>query len=395
MVANGTQLFVVTHRGTLMRPEPGDPDEADGVLNPGCARGPDGELYLFPREVAHGNRSRVGMCRVQLGADDEPVGVERLAPALEPSEPYEHQSPTSYGCEDARVVYVPCLECYVMTYVALTPIGPHAALATSTDLLAWQRLGLIDFRLESDLSLDVYCNKDALLFPEPVLGPGGRLALALLHRPSYVLAKPDAIVALPPPAGVVEPSESIWISYADLDAVKADLRALSRVSGHQVLASPRAPWERLKIGGGAPPLLTHLGWLLIYHGVAGYHEANFELDPSRRHVRYSAGAMVLDRDDPRRIYYRSPHPILRPTLPEERDGVVGSVVFPTGLDPRSPPAPGSRVDLYYGMGDKAIGVGSFTLPAYLPTAATAAPGSRVVATTASGPLVGPERRPSE
>jgi beta-1,2-mannobiose phosphorylase / 1,2-beta-oligomannan phosphorylase len=367
MVANGNHLFAVTQHRTLMRPNAGDPDEADGVLNPGCARGSGGALYLFPREVAHGNRSRIGVCRVQFGADGEPVGVERLAPALEPFEPYEHQSPTSYGCEDARVVYVPCLQRYVMTYVALTPIGPRAALATSTNLLTWQRLGLIDFRLEGTMPLNVYCNKDALLFPDPVLGPEGRPALALLHRPSYVLAKPDAIVALPPPAGVSEERDSIWISYVDLDAVKADLRALTLVSGHQLLASPQAPWERLKIGGGAPPLLTHLGWLLIYHGVAGNSHANFELDPSRRHVRYSAGAMVLDRDDPRQIRYRSAQPILRPTLREERDGVVGSVVFPTGLDPRSPPGPGSRVDLYYGMADKAIGVGSLTLPASLPS----------------------------
>jgi predicted GH43/DUF377 family glycosyl hydrolase len=349
MVPNGNQLFAVTRHGTLMRPEPSDPDEAEGVLNPGCARGPDGALYLFPREVGHGNCSCIGVCRVQFGADGEAIGVERLAHALEPTEPYEHESPTIYGCEDARVVYVACLQRYVMTYVALTPIGPRAALATSADL-------------------GVYCNKDALLFAQPVIGPEGRPALALLHRPMYVLAMPDAIMALPRPAWVSEPRESIWISYADLDAVTADLHALTRFSGHQILASPQAAWERLKIGGGAPPLLTHLGWLLIYHGVTGASapQSGFELDPSHRPVRYSAGAMVLDRDDPRQIRYRSARPILWPARPEERAGVVGSVVFPTGLDPRSPPAPDARVDLYYGIADRAIGVGSFILPASLP-----------------------------
>lgn len=367
MAPDGNHLFAVTRRGTLMRPEPSDPDEAEGVLNPGCARGPDGALYLFPREVGHGNCSCIGVCRVQFGADGEATGVERLGHALEPTAPYEHESPAIYGCEDARVVYVACVQRYVMTYVALTPIGPRAALATSEDLFTWQRLGLIDFRLEGDIDLGVYCNKDALLFAQPVIGPEGRPALALLHRPMYVLATPEAIIALPRPAWVSEPRESIWISYADLDAVTADLRALTRFRGHQILSSPQAAWERLKIGGGAPPLLTHLGWLLIYHGVTGDPQASFELDPSHRPVRYSAGAMVLDRDDPRQIRYRSAHPILWPALPEERAGVVGSVVFPTGLDPRSPPAPGARVDLYYGIADKAIGVGSFTLPAALPS----------------------------
>ena len=35
--------------------------EAGGVLNPGGARGPDGQFYLFPRLVAAGNFSRIGL----------------------------------------------------------------------------------------------------------------------------------------------------------------------------------------------------------------------------------------------------------------------------------------------------------------------------------------------
>jgi len=33
----------------LMEPQPGNPQEVEGVLNPAAVRGPDGELYLFPR----------------------------------------------------------------------------------------------------------------------------------------------------------------------------------------------------------------------------------------------------------------------------------------------------------------------------------------------------------
>ena len=42
---------------------------------------------------------------------------------------------------------------------------------------------------------------------------------------------------------------------------------LGRFTSHHRLASPVAPWERLKIGGGTPPILTRHGWLVIYHGV--------------------------------------------------------------------------------------------------------------------------------
>ena len=41
--------------GLVMEPEPGNPLEVEGVLNPAAVRGPDGQLYLFPRLVAWGN----------------------------------------------------------------------------------------------------------------------------------------------------------------------------------------------------------------------------------------------------------------------------------------------------------------------------------------------------
>ena len=53
--------FKLQRLGMIMEPEPGSPHEVEGVLNPGVARGPDGELYLFPRLVAKGNYSRKGL----------------------------------------------------------------------------------------------------------------------------------------------------------------------------------------------------------------------------------------------------------------------------------------------------------------------------------------------
>ena len=39
--------FKLHRLGMIMEPEPGNPHEVEGVLNPGAVRGPDGELYLF------------------------------------------------------------------------------------------------------------------------------------------------------------------------------------------------------------------------------------------------------------------------------------------------------------------------------------------------------------
>ncbi len=64
--------------GLIMKPEPGNPLEVEGVLNPAAVRGPDGQLSLFPRLVARGNYSRIGIARVLFNEAGDPSGVERL-----------------------------------------------------------------------------------------------------------------------------------------------------------------------------------------------------------------------------------------------------------------------------------------------------------------------------
>ncbi|MBC8074654.1 MAG: glycosidase, partial [Chloroflexales bacterium] len=144
-----------------------------------------------------------------------------------------------------------------------------------------------------------------------------------------------------------------WISYVPLDAARADLRALARPALHEPLAFSEYPWEALKIGGGTPPVLTPHGWLTIHHGVSGEIQEGVA---QQTKVFYSAGAMLLDRDDPRIVRYRSPEPILAPGTVDEREGLVNNVVFPTGADLR-----GNRLDVYYGMADSRIGVATMDL----------------------------------
>src|SRR5580704_12728442 len=137
--------FQLQRLGLLMEPEPGNPLEIEGVLNPAAVRGPDGELYLFPRLVARGNYSRIGIARVKFNEAGDPAGVERLGIALEPEADYELR-PGGGGCEDPRISYGEDLKRYVMTYTALSSRGPRIALALSEDLIHWQRLGLATFR---------------------------------------------------------------------------------------------------------------------------------------------------------------------------------------------------------------------------------------------------------
>jgi beta-1,2-mannobiose phosphorylase / 1,2-beta-oligomannan phosphorylase len=138
---------------------------------------------------------------------------------------------------------------------------------------------------------------------------------------------------------------------------------------HNRLASPVAPWEQLKIGGGTPPILTRHGWMVIYHGVHTLPGPTTE----PHNLCYSAGVLVLSEDYPRVIRYRSLEPVLTPELPEECIGTVAHVVFPTAIDRRDDLGLRDRFDVYYGMADNRIGVARMDVPEFLPPGALADP----------------------
>ncbi|MGZ3356684.1 MAG: glycoside hydrolase family 130 protein [Isosphaeraceae bacterium] len=368
--------LVLRRLGTIMEPEPGNPNEIEGVLNPAAARGPDGNLYLFPRLVAAGNYSRIGIARVRFNGDGDPTGVERLGIALEPEADYELRPDGSGGCEDPRVTFVEPLGRFVMTYTAFSPVGPRIALAVSKDLFHWQRLGLVNFTNYHDRrDPDGLDDKDASLFPVTIPNPSGRPELAILHRPLFPGTRPEETVTHPASRKIDLNRESIWISYCERAPAGDPLSRFGRFASHHCLASPVAPWERLKIGGGAPPILTRHGWLIVYHGVS---EEQGRRADAARHLCYSAGVMVLSSEHPQKILFRSAQPVLNPELPQEQSGAIANVVFPTGIDRRDDLGMPDRFDVYYGMADDRIGVARLDLPEALPLGGLAhSPGTKL------------------
>lgn len=100
-------------------------------------------------------------------------------------------------------------------------------------------------------------------------------------------------------------------------------------------------------GPGRSPVYQANGmflcWLFIYHGV------DFERI-------YRLGVMVLDKDHPERVLYRSEEPILEPEEDYERFGNVPNVVFSCGnvlLD--------GQLLIYYGCADSVLCVATFDL----------------------------------
>ncbi len=102
------------------------------------------------------------------------------------------------------------------------------------------------------------------------------------------------------------------------------------------LLSPLYPWELVQIGNCGSPIEIDEGWLLLTHGVGAMR-------------KYSIGAVLLDRDDPRKILGRTVQPILSPS-DEDREGYVPNVVYTCGAL-----AHGRRLFMPYGVADSSVG----------------------------------------
>ncbi len=339
-VTDNALLHATFHRLGLALASTGSAFDIEGVLNPGLARDRRGRLLLYPRMVAAGNVSRIGL----IQADETEAGPA-FGPAsilFEPQAEYELRDvPGGYGCEDPRVTFVPQLDAYVMAYTAFGPCGPRIAAALSPDGHSWSRLGLLHF---ADDALNHVPNKDAAFFPEPVLSPTGVPSFALYHRPMLEAslngqAPIELIRSLPP-----EDREVTCIAYVPVADVMRDIGAL-RLPTESVRVLPiDASWGALKNGAGTPPVRTSAGWLSVFHGVDAVES------PSGPTLYYRAGIVVHDLERPDRLVYRSVVPLIDPETPDERVGIVNDVVFPTGIDIRG----NGRYDIYYGAADARI-----------------------------------------
>ncbi len=208
-----------------------------------------------------------------------------------------------FGVEDPRIT--PLDGRFYVTYVAVSRHGVATALASTEDFGTFTRHGAI-FGPE---------NKDVVLFPEKI---GGQYVA--LHRPSGS-------------AGFARPE--MWLARSP---------DLLHWGQHQHLLSGGSGWDSGRIGAGPPPLRVPEGWLVIYHGCTRPQR------PGDVGV-YSAGAMLLDYEDPNRILRRSSTPLLTPQAEFERNGFVPNVVFPTGII-----AEDDSLVLYYGAGDTSSAV---------------------------------------
>ena len=109
----------------------------------------------------------------------------------------------------------------------------------------------------------------------------------------------------------------------------------------KVTPFPESAWQCTKIGAGSVPFLTDEGWLLFYHGVI----------TTCNGFRYAMGSVILDKDHPEKVLYRTREYLIGPAAPYELQGDVPNVVFPCAAL-----QDGERVAVYYGAADTVVGM---------------------------------------
>ena len=318
--------------------------ENEAVLNPAIIRVGD-SVHIFYRAVQLWNQSTIGYCRL-----DGPLTIaERWEKPFITSEfDYESQ-----GVEDPRIVKID--DTYYMSYTGYDGVNARGALATSKDLIHFEKQGIIVphmsyahfvFLVESagKVNENYYHNhkfyyqeadpdekillwdKNVVFFPRRI---NGNLVFFHRIRPGIQLVSVKEIKDL---------TAEFWDDY------------FHNFQDHIVM-DPIYEHESSYIGSGCPPIETEHGWILIYHGVQDTNEG----------LIYSAcAAVLLDLDDPRKEVARLSYPLLSPELEWEKEGDVNNVVFPTGTA-----LFGDTLFIYYGAADSHIACASLKLSALI------------------------------
>jgi predicted GH43/DUF377 family glycosyl hydrolase len=277
----------------------GDGWEAAGTFNPAVIEHA-GRIVMLYRAQDKNGTSRLGYATSADGIRFD----RRSTPVLAPDTDYERGG----GVEDPRLVKFD--DTYYLTYTGYNKKDAQLCLATSKDLIHWDRKGVILPAYKG--RWNVGWTKAGAIVPEKINGK---------YWMYFLGTAPDKTDQM----GLASSTDLIhWTDALD----------------RPVLPRRVGKFDSRVVEPGPPPIVTARGILLIYNG------ADDELV-------YRTGAVLFDRSDPGKVLSRTDVPLFVPETTWEKKGQVPNVVFVEGVVRR-----GGRWLFYYGGADKYVGVAS-------------------------------------
>lgn len=285
----------------------GDGFESAGTFNPSVVKYQDKFVMLYRAQDKKGTSS--------LGYATSEDGLHftrRAEPVFTSGTNYEKGG----GVEDPRLVRIG--DTFYLTYTGFNNVDgvgsdkrdAQLCLATSTDLIHWERKGVILPAYEG--KWNVKWTKSGAILTEKI---NGKYWMYFLGD-----AKGQ--------------DTQMGVAYSE------DLVHWTEALDHPVLSSRPGMFDSQVVEPGPPPILTPEGIFLVYNGA----------DDAQV---YSTGWVLFDKNDPTKVLARSDHPVFSPLHEWEKVGQVPNVVFVEGLVREK-----NRWLFYYGGADKCVGVAS-------------------------------------
>jgi len=246
----------------------------------------------------------------RLGYAESKDGIHftrRPEPVLSPEADYEKDG----GVEDPRLQKFG--DAYYLTYTGYNKKDAQLCLATSRDLIHWERKGVLLPAYKGNWNNG--WTKSGAVVPEKIDGKYWMYWLGT----------------------AADKTDQMGLSYS------TDLIHWTEATETPVLPKRPGEFDSRVVEPGPPPILTSSGIVLIYNGADD-------------NLVYRTGVAVFDAHDPSKVLYRSDTPIFAPEKEWERVGQVPNVVFVEGMIRQN-----GRWLFYYGGADKYVGVAEASL----------------------------------
>ena len=271
--------------------------ESAGTFNPAVVVRHGKFIMLYRAQDAKGT-SRLGYAESTDGIHF----TRRPRPVFVPDTDYEKDG----GVEDPRIVKFG--DTYYLTYTGYNKKDAQLCLATSTDLIHWQRHGIILPAYKGNWN--VRWTKSGAIVPKKI---NGKYWMYFLGTSA-------------------DKTDQTGLAYS------TDLLHWTDATQQPVLPKRTGKFDSRVVEPGPPPIITQDGILLVYNGADD-------------NLVYRTGVAVFSKDDPAKLLWRTNEPVFAPEKDWEKIGQVPNVVFVEGLAKRD-----GHYLLYYGGADKYVGV---------------------------------------
>lgn len=303
--------------------------EESDVFNP-AATVKDGKIYVLYR-AEDNSATGIGKRTSRIGLAESEDGIHmkrRKTPVMYPDKDNMKEYEWEGGCEDPRVTMTED-GLYVMAYTSWNRKVARLCIATSHDLVKWEKHGPAFAKAYNGRFKDIFCKSGSMV--------------TTIKDGKQVLTKIDGKYFM------------YWGEHAVYAATSDDLvnwtPILDEKNELSTVIKPRPQYfDSALTECGPPAILTDKGIVLLYNG-------KNQTNDSKRDKRFTAGAycagqILTDPKEPMKVLQRLDVPFFRPMASFEKSGqYVDGTVFIEGLVFFK-----NKWYLYYGCADSQVSV---------------------------------------